>query len=260
MEEHASVNNQGVGLGLSICKTLIEQMAGSVTVESREGVGTTFTIKFRTTCKITDNFLPKDCNKYFHESVPARRSRSSISNDNFHRPQSERNDSSMIESESSMNSRRSVKYELLRPNILVANDNAVILYGLEDLLKPSFNVVLAENGLEAVDRIKEKPREFFDAIVLDIQMPIMNGLEACVLIQEYILNEGIVQNIRRPSGNLFDDSNDTVRDVFSSRVANAWKQERRPIIYCFTGDLNENVIQQINRAGFNQALAEFGVP
>jgi len=202
MEEHASVNDQGVGLGLSICKTLIEQMAGSVKVESQQGVGTTFAIKFRTTCKITDNFLPKDCINYFNDLGSARSIRSIISNDNLFRPLSERNDSSMLESDQSM------QYEQFeangihfKPNILVANDDGTILYGLEDLLRHSFNVVLAENGFEAVDRVKEKPREFFDAIVLDIQMPIMNGLEACVLIREYILNDGIVQVIRLPSEN-----------------------------------------------------------
>ena len=35
MEEHTSVNPHGVGLGLSICKNLIEQMAGSVKVQSK---------------------------------------------------------------------------------------------------------------------------------------------------------------------------------------------------------------------------------
>lgn len=50
MEESQSLNKQGVGLGLSICKNLIELMAGAVTVESELNVGTTFTINFKTMC------------------------------------------------------------------------------------------------------------------------------------------------------------------------------------------------------------------
>jgi len=237
MEEHATVNTQGVGLGLSICKTLIEQMAGSVKVESQQGKGTLFSIKFRTTCKITENFLTKDCPKYFANESMAQRQRSIIVRD--------LSDSSMMESDESMLRSVSIvsRNEPIRPNILIANDSWVILYGLEDLLAPSFNVVRAENGFEAVDRVKEKPRDFFDAIVLDIQMPIMNGLEACVLIREYCYQEGITQVISRPScTNLMDDSNDTIRDIFSPRQVLGWKQSKRPIIYCFTGNLDSNIL------------------
>jgi K+-sensing histidine kinase KdpD len=52
MEEGESMNTNGVGLGLSICKNLIEHMAGSVKVESKLKAGTTFTITFKTTCII----------------------------------------------------------------------------------------------------------------------------------------------------------------------------------------------------------------
>jgi len=50
IEKHKEQNTQGIGLGLSICKDLIEQMGGSVNVESKEGVGSKFivTLKCRT--------------------------------------------------------------------------------------------------------------------------------------------------------------------------------------------------------------------
>lgn len=57
IEENASLNRNGVGLGLSICKQLIEQMGGSVKVDSQVGEGTQFVISFRTTCKITENLM-----------------------------------------------------------------------------------------------------------------------------------------------------------------------------------------------------------
>lgn len=56
LEENANLNRNGVGLGLSICKLLIERMAGSVQVESELNEGTTFRISLRTTCKINENF------------------------------------------------------------------------------------------------------------------------------------------------------------------------------------------------------------
>ena len=50
LEDNASINKNGVGLGLSISKKLIEQMGGKVTVESALGLGTTFTINFKSSC------------------------------------------------------------------------------------------------------------------------------------------------------------------------------------------------------------------
>jgi K+-sensing histidine kinase KdpD len=55
MEESATLNKNGVGLGLSICKNLIELMGGSVGVDSKLGEGTKFTISLKTTCIVNDN-------------------------------------------------------------------------------------------------------------------------------------------------------------------------------------------------------------
>jgi K+-sensing histidine kinase KdpD len=50
IDKHSKRNKFGVGLGLSICKSLIEQMAGSVAIETEVGKGTTWFITFKTIC------------------------------------------------------------------------------------------------------------------------------------------------------------------------------------------------------------------
>jgi signal transduction histidine kinase len=50
LDENASMNKHGVGLGLSISKKLIEQMGGNLRVESALGLGSTFTINFKSSC------------------------------------------------------------------------------------------------------------------------------------------------------------------------------------------------------------------
>lgn len=52
LAENANLNSHGVGLGLSICKLLIEQMGGTVTVASELGRGTTFTLNFKLSCAL----------------------------------------------------------------------------------------------------------------------------------------------------------------------------------------------------------------
>jgi len=50
LEEHREKNPQGRGLGLSICKLIVEQMGGSVRVESTLGEGSSFILTLRAKC------------------------------------------------------------------------------------------------------------------------------------------------------------------------------------------------------------------
>jgi len=50
------------------------------------------------------------------------------------------------------------------------------------LLNDGYSVIKANNGVEALNILKD---EHVDLIILDIMMPIMNGLEACMKIREY---------------------------------------------------------------------------
>ena len=60
LDEHRSQNREGVGLGLSICKSLIEEMGGSVKVESELGKGTSFIIELHTLAKVKDRVMSEE--------------------------------------------------------------------------------------------------------------------------------------------------------------------------------------------------------
>ena len=67
-------------------------------------------------------------------------------------------------------------------NILIVDDIFTNRLLLSELIKNLGHVSLqAENGKEAIDLLKEKD---FDLVFMDIEMPVMNGLETC----EYIRN------------------------------------------------------------------------
>ena len=67
------------------------------------------------------------------------------------------------------------KNEVLTRKILIAEDDPINVFLLTRILEPAkFHLTIAENGQIALDKFKE---QIFDAILMDIYMPLMNGLE-----------------------------------------------------------------------------------
>ena len=63
---------------------------------------------------------------------------------------------------------------------------------LADMLEEHFNVRTANNGLEALDMVIANPRNYFDIIVLDINMPIMDGFETFEKIKKYFATKNVI--------------------------------------------------------------------
>jgi CheY-like chemotaxis protein/HPt (histidine-containing phosphotransfer) domain-containing protein/anti-sigma regulatory factor (Ser/Thr protein kinase) len=142
-QEDASITRQygGTGLGMSICKQLIELMGGTIKVKSTKGVGTTITFQIE--------FV-----KGTQENIPTR--------DTVH-----------------------VDATLLKgKRILVVDDNEMNRIVAITILSNYQAVTLeAANGREALDLLaKENP----DLVLMDVQMPIMDGIEATRLIRKNI--------------------------------------------------------------------------
>ncbi len=67
--------------------------------------------------------------------------------------------------------------------ILVVDDEKDIRESIADYLKAEgLSVALASNGKEAVDFVRS---ELFDLIILDVRMPVMDGLDACKAIRSF---------------------------------------------------------------------------
>ena len=76
--------------------------------------------------------------------------------------------------------------------ILLVEDNVlnqrIVLFSLKKL---NHEVIIANNGLEAVEKFRE---DNYDAVLMDIMMPVMDGLEATVKIRE---EEKLMQSNKR---------------------------------------------------------------
>ncbi|MEG0808047.1 MAG: response regulator, partial [Alistipes sp.] len=142
---------QGTGLGLSICKAITEIGGGKVGFESTEGVGSLFWSWKPLPVTLVDK---TEDEMAFEAPVTPESVHFDIEN--------------------------YMKNHNCR--ILVAEDNDSNFLLIDHILKKYFQLFRAENGQQAVDFVKNNP---VNLILMDIRMPIMDGLEATRAIREF---------------------------------------------------------------------------
>ena len=142
-QEDASITRKfgGSGLGLSIARSIVHIMGGTIQIESEKGKGTRVNIR-----------------------IPMR-----ISNDKTKQDIVEMTD---------------LQKSLKALRILAVEDNELNRMVLQVILKKCEVVVtIAHNGQEAINLIQEQD---FDLVLMDVQMPIVDGLEATKYIREQL--------------------------------------------------------------------------
>lgn len=164
VESSSSRTYQGTGLGLAISKKLIELMGGELSISSKINEGSEFSF----------TVLLK------RVKVDPKESKEIIST----------NPQSWIGMASD--------YPL---RILLAEDNDLNLQLMDLMLKQlGYDYEVAKNGKKAVELTTMK---MFDLILMDVQMPILNGLEATTLIRRIPQNSSLY--IIGLSANVFDE-------------------------------------------------------
>ena len=140
-EERSGTNKvQGTGLGMAITKNIVDLMGGSISVESATGKGTRFEVVLEFPIDTAADAVPKE------QVLPEEEEAAS---------------------------------PLSGMNFLCAEDNAINAEILEMLLEANgASCTICSNGQEIVDAFANvKPGEY-DMILMDVQMPVMDGLEA----------------------------------------------------------------------------------
>ena len=165
--------HEGTGIGLSMIKELIHLNKGTIKVESKEGKGSMFTVTIPTGKDHLTFSQINNKGQDFEETISnAYVEEATILLD------------SSCEKHSTGKVSAGENEEEKKTIILIVDDNADMRAYLKTLLEKTFYVITANNGMDALHRIKEQTPSI---ILSDIMMPIMDGVQ---LLQE------IKQNVK----------------------------------------------------------------
>ena len=138
---------KGSGIGLSLCREIVALHHGEITVDSRQGSGTAFTVKLRT----GNAHFGMDQIDFVGSDYLA----SDFTPDNSQR-------------------RTDVQPPKDAQKILLVEDNCELRIFMYNCLIESYSVIEADDGVEALEKIRS---QMPDIVVTDLMMPRMDGIE-----------------------------------------------------------------------------------
>lgn len=193
---------EGMGLGMAIVKNIVDRMGGTIAVKSRQGKGTEVTVilPFKVNSQVVE------CEtKVFKKTGQMKMLRERENSENLFKGK----------------------------KILLAEDNELNREIAVELLKEAgFILDTAEDGTIAVEKMRTAKPGQYDLILMDIQMPIMDGYEATRQIRKL-------------------ENPETANIPIVAMTANAFEEDRQKAL---EAGMNEHVSKPIDLARLLEAV------
>ena len=166
----------GTGLGLSISKNIATMLGGSLTCVSQQGKGSEFSFKFKS--DIATN--TEEINKFKSQDLNTKAENMDYSD----------------------------------KRILIVEDNELNLeIAVKVLSRYGFNIETACNGAEAVEMVKKSKAGYYDVVLMDIQMPVMDGYTATKKIRNLKNKDLASVPIIAMTANAFEEDRQKAIDI-----------------------------------------------
>ena len=168
-EENSTISGiQGTGLGMAITKNIVDMMGGTIEVASKQGVGTEFKVSF--VFRICSDLQERQDKEKSRKNTVAKGSRVQTGR------------------------------ILLAEDVELNQEIAVTILG-----DAGFETEVAKNGQVAVEMLQKSEPGYYKVILMDIQMPVMNGYEATREIRQLQNKELASIPIIAMSANAFEE-------------------------------------------------------
>lgn len=174
-ENEVGLMSQGSGLGLSIVKSIVDLMDGTISVQTEKGKGTTFIV---------------------HLDLPI-----------VDIPEEEKNKTNSSNETSNPKQDGFLSEKILEnKKVLLIEDHPMNIEIAKELLeKKGMTIICATNGKEGLETFENSKENEIDLILTDIRMPIMDGQEMTEKIRHLNRNDSKTIPIIAITANILDD-------------------------------------------------------